>query len=160
MKAITRRTNYASLTIRQLKAIVSQLHKYNDGCLLNCQMIERHLGIRKSWSRLTKSELVLMLESIDNLKASCPKTRNWKKAQFSPNLAAQYGDGFLWVVYVGCRDIYEANRKLNLFAQCSEWVVMRSVGKRLNAAYELKIWGIDPEVFDTLIDRASMPIAA
>lgn len=151
---ITYATNYALLTIRQLKAIVAKLHKFNGATMINIQMVERYLGVRKSWSRLTKAELVTMLEALDAIKASCPKTRNWQKAQYSPTLAAQYADGSLWVVYVGCGDVYEANRKLNLFAQCSDWVVVRRDVKRLNATYELKIWGIDPEVFASLAERA------
>lgn len=149
-RTITLRPNYRNLTIRQLKELVSQLHNFNGGCVMNIQAIERILGVRKSWSRLTKSELIEMLEALDALKAACPKTRYWHLVRYSANLAAQYADGMRWVAYIGCATEQEANRKLELLAKCSDWAVIRKDDKRLNAPYEIKVWGLDEDTFNQL----------
>lgn len=149
---------YANFTIRQLKEIVSQVHKSNDCCILNKAMIRKICGVDKSWSRLTKAELIKMLIALDSLKNAVPKAR-WQIEKLTNRIAVQSANRQVWATYIACADEYEAFRGLqSLVAEC-DWVVMRRTNKQLNAPWELKAWNLDPLRLSQLIEQSrSLPL--
>lgn len=149
---------YANYTIRQLKEIVSQVHKSNDCCILNKAMIRKVLGVDKSWSRLTKAQLAKVLVALDNLKHSVPKTR-WQIEKLTNRIAVLSGNRQVWATYIACADECEAFRGLQSLAADCDWVVMRRTNKQLNAPWELKAWGLDPLRLSQLIEQSrSLPL--
>jgi hypothetical protein len=139
MKNIMNRAHLEGLSIRKLKAIAS-----GKG------ITKARYG--KSWSSMTKNELVQALSDYHRIMASSPTSRNWQTTQASKRINTTSADGKLWTTCIGFETQAQAYRFFYwLLPQCS-WALVRK-GERTRSLYELKVWGMSQALLNELITR-------
>ena len=139
MKTIMNRTHLEGLNIRQLKKLASGkgISKARYG---------------KSWSSMTKTELVQALSDYHRVVTSAPTSRNWQTKQPTNRINTTSADGQIWTTCIGFETQAQAYRFFYwLLPQCS-WALVRE-GERTGSPYEVKVWGMSQSLLNELITR-------
>jgi hypothetical protein len=139
MKTILNRLHLESKTIRQLKAMASSkgISKARYG---------------RSWSAMTKTELVQAISDYHRIMSSSPTSRNWQTTQASKRINTTRADGHLWTACIGFATQQDANRFFYWLLPLCSWALVRQ-GERTGSAWEVKVWGMSQALLDELITR-------
>lgn len=130
--------DYASMTIRELKKLCA-----GKG------LTKAVFG--KSWSRMTKAELVEALTQWEQATQPVPKGV-WNRRLLTTRISVSECNGQPWTVRIG----FASEQKANLFY---EWVLpycrwaVACKPKQTACPVEIKVWGLSEEVLNKLVAK-------
>lgn len=144
-----------AMTIRQLKALVPQINKQ-----LGLVICKAKFG--KSYSYMTKAELVAAIWEVRSLQMECPKTSNWEFKKLSPKVFAQQAENIPWVHYVGFMSQEEAtifHRDSLIYGECSLASLRPSERlKEFGFKWEVKLWHWDSDAVLAEVSKDKPPV--
>lgn len=137
----------------ELQQVIEKINQRQQGDAFSSVMVEKVLGVRKTWKQLNKSELCQILEAWEQLLAKCPQTSDWKTIKVSDRLLSVTGDGQRWVDYFGFASFTPAAEFISQILPDCQWAMIRKSGKRLNASIECKVWGLSEAKYQELVNQ-------
>jgi hypothetical protein len=137
----------------ELQQVIEKINQRQQGDAFSSMMVEKVLGVRKTWKQLNKSELCQILESWEKLLAKCPQTSDWKTIKVSDRLLSVMADNQRWVDYFGFASLTPAEEFFSQILPHCQWAMIRKSGKRLNASIEGKVWGLSAAKYQELVDQ-------
>ncbi|WP_449416937.1 hypothetical protein [Phormidium nigroviride] len=143
-------------TKEQLLKTIAQIQKSQKAEVFCDPAIAKILGTPKKWKALNKSELCLVIDAWKQMLSACPQTANWLPLRISSRIFSLVADGVRWVDYFGFASKQEAEAFLeNIMPDC-KWAAIRQGGKRVNASFECKVWGLSSEKFQSIVANEKM----
>lgn len=142
-----------TLTKIELQEVIEKINQQQQGDAFSFAMIEKLLGVRKTWKQLNKTELSHILEAWHQLLAQCPQTSNWKTIKVSDRLLSIMADNQRWVDYFGFASFTPAAEFIKEILPHCQWAMMRKSGKRLNTSIECKVWGLSAAKYQDLVNH-------
>ncbi|MEB3830987.1 hypothetical protein [Phormidium sp. CCY1219] len=140
-------------TKTQLIEEVRSIDRHQSGEAFSPATIAKVLGTPKSRYSLTKQELSGVLDAWKSMLAQCPKTANWKTLTISTRMVSLCADGERWVDYFGFPSLQAARQFQDWILPHCHWAMVRKGGQRVNASFECKVWGLDQQIFQALVNR-------
>lgn len=140
-------------TKAQLHHTIEQINQRQQANAFSSLMVQKVLGVEKTWKQLNKPELSQLLESWEQLMAKCPQTKDWKTVKTSDRLLSVTANGHRWVDYFGFASRNLAQEFATEILPDCQWLLIRKSGKRLNASMECKVWGLAADKYQSLVDR-------
>lgn len=139
-----------TLSKEQLIHEIAIIHRGQKGIVFSQGIIGKILGHPQSWRTLKKDELIQVLEAWHDLLHSCPKTANWETVERGDRRVSLLADGQPWVDYFGFPSLKSAETFLAQVLPHCDWAIVRKSGKRVNASFECKVWGLNQENFQAI----------
>lgn len=131
-----------TLSKEQLIHEIAIIDRRQKGTVFSPGVIGKILGHPQSWRTLKKDELIQILETWHHLLQSCPKTANWETVEKGDRRVSLLADGQPWVDYFGFPSRQSAEAFLDQVLPHCNWAIVRKSGKRVNASFECKVWGL------------------
>lgn len=132
-----------TLSKEQLIHEIAVINRRQKSTVFSPGVIGKILGNPQSWRSLKKDELIQVLEAWNHLLQSCPKTANWETVQRGDRQVSLLADGQPWVDYFGFPSLKSAETFLDQVLPHCDWAIVRPSGKRVNASFECKVWGLN-----------------
>lgn len=139
-----------TLSKEQLIHEIAVIDRRQKGSVFSAGVIGKILGHPQSWKTLKKDELIQLLEAWNHLLQSCPKTAHWETVVKGDRRVSLLADGQPWVDYFGFPSRPSAQAFLDQVLPHCDWAIVRSSGKRVNASFECKVWGLTEENFQAI----------
>ena len=134
-----------TLSKEQLIHEIVVIHRRQKGIVFSPGVIGKILGNPQPWRSLKKDELIQVLEAWHSLLQSCPKTAHWETVERGDRQVSLLADGQTWVDYFGFPSLKSAETFLDQVLPHCDWAIVRPSGKRVNASFECKVWGLTPD---------------
>ncbi|MCT7984823.1 hypothetical protein NG796_16255 [Laspinema sp. A4] len=134
-----------TLSKEQLIHEIAGIDRRQKGTVFSSEVIGKILGHPQPWRTLKKDELIQVLEAWNHLLESCPKTADWKRIERGDRQVSLLADGHPWVDYFGFPSLKSAELFLEEVLPHCDWAIIRKSGKRVNASFECKVWGLIPD---------------
>jgi hypothetical protein len=151
-----------TLSKEQITHEIEAIETRQKGTVFSPEMIEKILGISRPWKSLKKLELIQVLEAWNHLLQSCPKTAHWETVVIGDRMVSLLAEGHPWVDYFGFPSLKSAEAFLNQVLPHCNWAMIRKSGKRVNASFECKVWGLTQDYFQAIAPervRVSTPLS-
>lgn len=140
-------------TKTELHQRIEKINQKQQANTFSSLMVEKVFGSQKSWKQLNKQELVQMLDAWEQILIKCPQTSDWKTVTVSDRLLSVTANGQRWVDYFGFPSWTPAQKFMTEILPDCEWALIRKSGKRLNVSIECKVWGLNAEKYQLLVEQ-------
>jgi hypothetical protein len=142
--------------IKGIKGIEAQ----QKGEVFSPAMVEKLIGYPARWKTLKKAELARLLTAWQELMAQCPHTDRWQRVEWGDRAVSLSAAGRRWVDYFGFATRGEARAFLTKILPHCRWAMIRPSGKRLNASFECKVWGLSDAELNRMVREEEVKKAA
>ncbi|MCT7995756.1 hypothetical protein [Laspinema olomoucense] len=139
-----------TLNKEQLLHEIALIDRRQKSTVFSPGIIGKILGTPQSWRSLKKDELIQVLEAWHHLLESCPKTSHWETVERGDRRVSLLADGQPWVDYFGFPSLKSAETFLEQVLPHCDWAIVRKSGKRVNASFECKVWGLTQDYFPAI----------
>ena len=138
-------------TKEQLLKVITQIEKTQKGEVFSPPIIGKILGTPQKKTALNKSELSQVVSVWKEMLSVCPQTGNWLPLAISNHIVSLTANGVRWVDYFGFPSKKSAEEFLEKIMPHCQWAMLRQSGKRVNASFECKVWGLEEQEFLSIV---------